>query len=685
MGPLHPLVTPRPSRRRGFALLIVMVLAVAMVAVASALTLSSGYQAIAASHDEGAELARVIAESGLARADAWAIQTLKSNGGVDFDKVLDPSLDADCSGLDSGTFNLSTTGSSPKAGATTFLPTFTEAGASVVEFPAGSGRKWRRIALNQGAYLVRYEDNADDGITPAGDWSTRTGNNAGTSNCVEGPTQGENPARDRDGAIWAQVIGVYPGTNPSTAVHRVLLRKLIRLPSGAPGQPAFSVGGNVDANVSASNNVASLVVGGNVTSSAGFCGRVSAGGSSTATANSACSPTPNPFLNDPGAAVTPTSVAAPEAGVWYDWTTPCNFYVKPGVGFFYWDAAATRGGASCASYSGGIVAPNPDASEEPENGSCWTPIILRSDPMSASSSSPGNVAVAYEPFENSGRDNVRHTDRAPACAAFKPSTSSGTYADPGGGYTTANFTSGTSSISVSFKSWFTSPTTVTIPNFASCSVAGSASELKWPSSTITSTTPAVATQPSTFSRMNCTACNGSTPAIAICPDPAAPDETIQFLDAAAAYVTGVIYKEGNYVQGPGFSTTPEPTSVNGARSSWPMFTFLVQGDFVLNVNDKLWIGIGTKKGNFPSLVVGGNVDASAASGGAKLKTLGGLYVRGNVSMKKSLVMYGPVAIGGNIEALSGGSAVWDYDYDFFGNGAPTSSAPEPIVTFPVSF
>jgi hypothetical protein len=674
-------------RRRGFAMLIVLVLAVAMVIVAAATTLSSGFQSVASTHSEGAELARVIAESGLARADAFAIQTLKSNGSVDFDEVLDPDLNADCTGLDSGAFNLLTTGSAPKAGSTTFLPDFTD--ATAVDYPAG--KKWMRVALNRGAYLVRYEDNADDGITPAGDWSARTGNNVGSS-CNEGDTQGENPARDRDGAIWVQVMGIYPGTNPATAVHRVLLRKMIRLPGGAPGGVAFSVGGNVDSNVSASNNVASLIVGGNVTSTNGFCGRVSAGGSSTATANSGssgCSPTPNAFLNDPGATVTPTSVAAPESGAWYDWTTPCNFYVKPGVGLFYWDAAATRGGESCASYNGGIVAPNPDAGEEPEDGSCWTPIILRGDPcgsFASTCSSPNNIAFAYEPFEKTGRDNVRHTDFEPACAAFKPSTSSGTYADPGTGYTTANYTSGTSSISVSFKSWFTSPTTVNIPNFANCSVAGSASELKWPSGTITSTTPALATQPTTFTRMSCgTACNGSNPAIAICPGLTKPDETIQFLDEAAAYVTGVIYKEGRYVQGPGFSTTPEPTSVNGARTSWPMFTFIVQGDFVLNVNDKLWIGIGTKKGNFPSLVVGGNVDASSAAGGAKLKTLGGLYVRGNVSMKKSLVMYGPVAIGGNIEALSGGSAVWDYDYDFFGNGAPSSSAPEPIVTFPVGF
>jgi hypothetical protein len=116
-----------------------------------------------------------------------------------------------------------------------------------------------------------------------------------------------------------------------------------------------------------------------------------------------------------------------------------------------------------------------------------------------------------------------------------------------------------------------------------------------------------------------------------------------------------------------------------------MFTLIVEQDFIMNVNDKLYLGIGTKKGDFPSLVVGGNLDASAATGGATLRLLGGLYVVGNVSMKKNLVMHGPVAVQGNMEALSGGGATWDYDYDFFGNGVSGSAAPQPIVTFPVGF
>jgi hypothetical protein len=696
MRPLHHAssrLVPRAlrrlvARRRGFALLVVMVLSVAMVVVAAALTLSSGLHAVAAAHDGSAELARVVAESGLARADAWAIQALKTSGGSDFDRVLDPSLDANCSGLDAAAFNLSAGGAAPAAGASTFLPAFTEGAASVVEFPAGSGRRWRRVALDKGAYLVRYEDNADDGITPAGDWGARTGNNPGPSGCVEGPAQGENPARDRDGAIWAQVMGIYPGTNPVTAVHRVLLRKLIRLP--AVGS-AFSVGGNVGENIKGDNAVGTMVVGGNLASAEGFCGKVSVGGTSTATANPTCSPTPNPLVHEPGAAVSPRVVPDPKDGAWYDWTTPCNFYVQPGVGLFFWDSAARRGDALCSSYTGPMVPPNPDVSQPPGSGSCWTPVILRGDPCTgAPCTSTNNIAFPYEPFENGTRDWVRHTGAglAPTCAAFKPGPAPVvTYVDPGTGYAPGGYSATASSIGVGFRSWFTPSTesaarrTVTIPDFQRCSVAGSPSELRWPTSAITASTPMLAAQPTTFPRMACTTCDAATPSLQICP--AESDRAVQFLDNFGAYVTGVVYKEGSFSAQPGFSGT-EPTGVLGARTVWPMFTFIVEQNFVLDVNDKLWFGVGTKKGpagfGFPSLVIGGNLDGVDATGTASLKVLGGLYVRGNVTMKKALTMYGPVAVNGNVEGLSGGDTVWDYDYDFFG-----SAAPEPIVTFPVAF
>jgi hypothetical protein len=647
------------SRPRGFALLIVMVLAVAMVVVAGSLTLMSGQQEIGSTHSGGAELARVIAESGLARADAWAIQALTTSGGVDFDRVLDPGLEADCTGLDSDPFNPSTNGPLPRAGGTTFLPVFQESGVDVIDFPAGSGRRWRRVPQNRGAYLVRYEDNTDDSIVPGSDWSERTGNNPGIGACDEGPGQGENLARDRDGAIWAQVMGIYPGINPSTAVHRVLLRKLIRLPAGAPGASAFSVKVDIGDRVGAENNIASLSVGGNVTSTEGFCGRLAVRGTSSAKANSACSPDPNPFIDGSGGTMILASAKKPEDGSWYDWTSPCNFYVDPSVGLFFWDAGGTRGGVACNSYVGDIKAPNPAAGADPTQGACWVPLLLRAEPATAT----GNSALAYKPFEP-------QIERQAGCAVWKPlGGSSSAHTDPGSGYQPDS-----PSADETFPSWFAYNVPFTVPDFSLCSVAGSASELRWPTGTIDASTPALSDQ--SGARVSCgTDCDGTRGTLKICPDPTNPDAALQLLDNAAAYVTGVVYKAGNYnTGGTGFATTPEPTSVNGTRLSWPMFTLLVQGRMTTSVNEKLWFGVGTKKGNFPSLVVGNGLEVTG-SGTAVLKTLGGLQVTGDVVVKKKMVMYGPVAIEGSIEAQGGGDALWDYDYDFLGDGTPSTIGP----------
>jgi hypothetical protein len=643
-------------RHRGFALLIVVVLGVAMVVVAVAMTLSSGSQAIASIHTEGAELARLSAESGLARAEAVAIQTLKNSGSVDFDRVLDPDLTADCTGLDAAAFNLTTTGSTPKAGATTFLPKFTD--GTSVDYP--SGKKWMRVTLERGAYLVRYEDNADDGITPAGDWSARTGNNAGLS-CNEGSAHADNPARDRDGAIWVHAMGIYPGTNPATAVHRVLLRKLVRLPSAA-NSLAFYVKGNLK-DVGANNSRGNAMVKGNVEGGERFCGRLTVGGSSTATADATCSPTPNLFVHEPGvgslADKTVDVVAANSQ--WYDWSSSCNFYVNSSSGLFYWDSAATRGSA-CNAYTGDLVDPVPDPSVI---GGCWTP-IMRVD---------GSNVTPYQPF---GVDVAA----GGACASFQPcsktlglpgadcsSTAADTYSDPG-----------SPSAGSPFTSYFTSATTVNIPDFGACSVAGSPSELRWPASPIGASTPALATQPASFTRITCHPdCDGSKDTLKLCAG--AGDSALQFADNPASYVVGVVYVDGNLsLNGSGFSSTAPPTSSNGVRTTWPMFTLIVAGNFSMSVNDKFWVGVGTRKSGFPSLVVEGNVDMGDSSGSATLRTLGSFNVKSNVSMKKSLVMFGPVTVGGNLEGLPGSNGVWNYDYDFFGIDSSNS-----ILTYPLSF
>jgi hypothetical protein len=467
-----------------------------------------------------------------------------------------------------------------------------------------------------------------------------------------------------------------------------------------------------------------LIIRGNVTSTEKFCGRVLATGTSAATANSACSPTPNPFSNQPGTALNARAVPSAKDKRWYDWTTSCNFYVDPNQGLFYWDSKAVRGSGSgkpCSDYAGDLKAPKQEVDVDDE-GHCWTPIILRSN-ITAPSVPNNQMMLAYQPFE-SAASSEQVDRRADGCTAFQPrSQTSFTYTDPGTGYTQGAFTNITPPAPATaypvFSSYFkkqgtasmpTSHFTVAIPDWAAeCPRAGSASELKWPTSLPTATSPLRNQNNASFSRdqMKCSSCNGTKSSLVVCPVDAGlgftADNMLRFATDFDSYVAGVVFKQGGWV-GVGGMGSPAPSDTSAHRTKWPMITFVVEGNAGLDVNDRYWFGVGTRQGAvdfgvpnelggfaldsflaFPSFVVGGDLNASDASGNASLHTLGGLYVAGKVVMKKKLVMFGPVAVGGGIEGSNGGSVLWDYDHDFFGTGSPYSAGPEPIATFPVGF
>lgn len=204
--------------RAGFTLLaLLLVLAAMTLLVATTLQLGEDERRSASlvRHDARA---LALAEAGVERSRAYLATLLGTN--VDLDRALDPLLDTDC-------------GSLPTFGNgrdDDHLPAFTD--GDVVELP-GTGKRFYRVPYADGAYLVRFDDNDDDGSSPAPE--VATSNNSGSS-CVEGDdlTAGKsNPVRDRDQTVILTVVGLYPGTDPATAQARKVLRVRVGPQAGA--------------------------------------------------------------------------------------------------------------------------------------------------------------------------------------------------------------------------------------------------------------------------------------------------------------------------------------------------------------------------------------------------------------------------------------------------------------------
>ncbi len=221
---------------RGFTLLAILVVLAALTLVVG-MALQRGEDerrnAYLVQHDA---LALSAAEFGLDRTRAYVGSALDNE--LDLDKVLDPNLDTDCAALplfDGGT-------------AEDHLPVID--GGTVVTF---SGRQFLRFPYSpgadggmEGAYLVRIEDNDDDGVGI--DLPSSTNNNrAGTPGCEEGPAllalpSRSNPVRDRDRTVVVTVVGLAPGSDPT----RAQARKVLRARLGSPPAAGIVSGGSID-------------------------------------------------------------------------------------------------------------------------------------------------------------------------------------------------------------------------------------------------------------------------------------------------------------------------------------------------------------------------------------------------------------------------------------------------------
>ncbi|AKJ00335.1 Hypothetical protein AA314_01961 [Archangium gephyra] len=215
--------------RAGFTLLaLLLVLAAMTLVVATTMQLGEDERRSASlvRHDARA---LALAELGVERSRAYLAALLARD--VDLDRALDPKLNTECILL-------------PALGAgqeDDHLPLFDDPGADEVELP-GTGKRFRRVPHADGAYLVRFDDNDDDGDSPASE--AATSNNPGLG-CEEGDLLApgkSNPVRDRDQTVILTVVGLYPGSDPATAQAR----KVLRVRVGPQPAAGIIAGGTID-------------------------------------------------------------------------------------------------------------------------------------------------------------------------------------------------------------------------------------------------------------------------------------------------------------------------------------------------------------------------------------------------------------------------------------------------------
>ena len=381
---------------RGFALVIVVICSVAMVAIAVALVFTAGSNRLVSVKGSSIDQSETIALAGMERAVAYAERVAEIER--DFDKLLDPDESVNC-------VSSAASQTSPQTMSGVGLPRFSD--GAVVNF---EGKNYRAVPFNGGAYLIRFDDDVDD-LESNLRLSPFTSNRPAGGRCLEGPAFGEgnNPFRDRNRAVWISVVGIYPGTDPARARHRTSLRRFHISTQPLPGVAFFA---QHDAEVSDLRFCSALgdVAAGHDLRIAGrVCGTPEAGDNGSV-ANSdpftVCTSSPTECA-PPGAAVEhvplPTfaqllpamtkSDGKANAGAWFRSgdQANCNLYAReadgliPG-GLYYWDTTHPECVDGPGVDGAGNFKPVPDPPDTlpasiaswftPDQRGCWVPLFL---------------------------------------------------------------------------------------------------------------------------------------------------------------------------------------------------------------------------------------------------------------------------------------------------------------------
>jgi hypothetical protein len=232
----------RSPEAAGFTLLAILVVLAALTLVVG-MALQRGEDerrsAILVKHDA---LALSAAEFGLDRSRAYLGAILDKEG--DLDKALDPLMNTNCESL----MHLN-----PDAGTEDDNLPVIDGGVKLAY--GGQDRPFLLVPYNadgddagtaEGAYLIRFDDNDDDG--PGLALSATTKNNVGGAlNCLEGTALSgypakTNTARDRDRVVVVTVVGIAPGTD----VTRAQARKVLRARVGSGPAAGLITGGTID-------------------------------------------------------------------------------------------------------------------------------------------------------------------------------------------------------------------------------------------------------------------------------------------------------------------------------------------------------------------------------------------------------------------------------------------------------
>lgn len=315
----------RSRQARGYTLLAVLIIIAALMLLAFAGLQYAQSERRNSAIDRENGLALAIAEAGLERTLAY-LDDINTHD-VDLDRALDPFLDTACT----GTFPF-TTGSGV---ADDNMPVYRDMDGGVVTVPP-SNRRYMLTPNQGGAYLVRIEDNDDDGLD--GGFAESTSNNAATG-CVEGVNVRSNPIRDRDRVVTVEVIGIYPGTDFTTA----RARRSIRVTVGPQPAKGIVAGGAVDlhnASAKVCGPYADIVAGQTVNS--GCLCDSSCPGAHTCTTTDSCTAQAaggscSPNSMSPGSTCTPNVQVPPPPMVnpWDPTNAPPPCTAAPCVPFYY--------------------------------------------------------------------------------------------------------------------------------------------------------------------------------------------------------------------------------------------------------------------------------------------------------------------------------------------------------------